>query len=151
MTLNDLWAAMARGEQAVLDGAYLHRVMRERGDALIKGREDIGADWAVIMTAGKACEIIADLGDMAVVRVGGIVWHHWVRREAGRIAFEIVVSGGSAIVGSPLVERAIEAHGRRAELFHIFSSSGDESPVRHIGSRIIGTDQVAVSGPLPNG
>lgn len=151
MTLSDLWAAMARGEQAVLDSAYLHRVMRERGDAPNKGREDVGADWAVIMTAGEACEIIADLGDMAVIRVGGIVWHHWVRREAGRIAFEIVVSGGSAIVGSPVVERTIEANGRRAELFHILSSSADGSPVRHIGSRIIGTDQVVVSGPILNG
>ena len=65
---------------------------RERGGVLFKGRFDVDADWELVLGAGGQCIIIADLGDMAVVRLGDAVWHHWVRREAGRIAFEVLIA-----------------------------------------------------------
>ena len=152
MTLSDLWQTLAGGNRGAVQAAYLHRAMRERGGVLFKGRFDVDADWELVLGAGGECIIIADLGDMAVVRLGDAVWHHWVRREAGRIAFEVLIADeGDLGDESVVVERSVTVHGQTAELFHLFS--GDESGAqrRSVGSRIMDSAHAAISAAFRNG
>lgn len=154
MTLTELWTAMARGDGSVLASAYLHRVMRERGADLIKGRDDVAADWHSVIGQGGDCIVLADLGDLAVVRIGDVTWHHWVSREDGRISFEVLIAADQ-ITKAPDAERVIEhsitAGGRTAELFHWFGRDSTGQPMRRTGSRILGELAPAVGEPLRNG
>jgi hypothetical protein len=152
MTLTELWAAMAAGERGVLESAMLHRVMRERGASLIKGRDDVAADSIAILAGASSCSDIADLGDMAVIRIGDRHIHHWVRREQGRIAYEIVIeaSGAALDIESAVIERRVVAADQTAELFHLFGEDAAGRPERRIGSRILGTDLIAISLPIAN-
>jgi hypothetical protein len=136
--LGELWAALCTGDAAVLDAAYLHRVHRERGRVYLKGREDIAADWGTVLGLERQCEVVADLGDAAVVRLGGRSWHHWVRRESGWIAREVlVVEGGPGLDdGHALVtEREINSGSSRMQLAHLFTEAAEGSPLRHVVSR----------------
>jgi hypothetical protein len=152
MTLSELWAALARGEREALQTAYLHRVMRERDGVLIKGRQNVAADWDAVLGGGGACEVIADLGDMAVVRVGNTVWHHWVRREDGRIGFEVLIAAeGDCKDDRSVVERSVTANGQIAELFHLFHQDASEATRRQIGSRVLGWDHNVISVEINNG
>jgi kynureninase len=148
ISLMELWNAMAAGDSSVLEPATLHRVMRERGARLIKGRDDVAADWAIVL-AGGTCQVIADLGDMAVVQIGDRQFHHWVRREDGWIAYEVVIEARDASVGlvGAVIERVIVANDQTAELFHLFEKDTE----RRIGSRVSGTDWLAISEAIGNG
>jgi hypothetical protein len=148
ISLTELWNAMAAGDISVLEPATLHRVMRERGARLIKGRDDVAADWGDVL-AGGACQVLADLGDMAVVQIGDRQIHHWVRREDGRIAYEMVVEASDLTVtmAGAVIERVIVADDQTAELFHVFEKDTE----CRIGSRILATKLIAVSGTIGNG
>lgn len=153
MKLTDLWTAMVAGDHSALEPAYLHRAVRERGSDLIKGREDIAADWAVIGANHPQCAVIVDLGDMAIVEIGDAIYHHWVRREDGPIAFEVLISGteGHGLNNvTEVVERRVEFEGQTAELYHLFEVGIEGENLRRTGSRILATSHKAVSAHIPN-
>lgn len=153
MRLTALWMAMAAGDRSVLEAAYLHRIMRERDGMMIKGRDDVAADWDQVIAHGGGCTVLADLGDMAVLRIDGREWHHWVRREEQRIAFEVLIPGGHSggIVGDPVIERGIRSGGQSAELFHLFTRDTCGAMQRRIGSRVLGDGYLVIGKAVPNG
>ena len=153
MKLTDLWTAMVAGDCSVLAPAYLHRVMRERGSDMIKGREDVASDWAIIVANHPQCAVIVDLGDMAIIQIGDATYHHWVRREGGRIAFEVLILAKIDALPTDnfIIERQINFDGKCAELFHLFRVDGNHAHVRCLGSRIVGTSLVAVGAQIFNG
>lgn len=154
MTLTELWLAVAHGISSSARAAYLHRAMRERGGHLIKGQDDVMADWQLVIGQNDDSAVIVDLGDMAVVRIGGTDWHHWVRREDGRISFEMLIAADQTASDSNaelVVERSITAHGQTAELFHSFNRSSTGLANRRTGSRISGGLAFAIGEPVVNG
>jgi hypothetical protein len=151
-TLTELWTAMAAGNASVLESATLHRVMRERGASLIKGRDDVVADCIAVLARGGSFSVIADLGDMAVIQAGDRHIHHWVRREDDRIAFDMVIEASGAAVDMPgaVIERRIVAADQTAQLFHLFEEGDAGRLMRRIGSQILGTDMIAIGLPIAN-
>lgn len=154
MTLTELWSAVARGDSNSARAAYLHRVMRERGSQLIKGQHDVMADWQLVIGQNGGNDVVVDLGDMAVVRIGDTAWHHWVCREDGRISFEMLIAADQTAMDSDaklVVERSITARGQTAELFHWFNRSRTGLATRRTGSKIIGGLALAIGEPVANG
>jgi hypothetical protein len=154
--LGELWAALCAGDAAVIDRAYLHRAHRERGRVYLKGREDIAVDWGAVLGAERQCEIVADLGDAAVIRLGGRVWHHWVRREADWIARELLVAEGGRGLGASDVlvsEREVRSSAGSMQLGHLFTQAAEGSPLRHVVSRFAASyeERIAVGEAVPNG
>jgi hypothetical protein len=154
--LGALWIALCAGDPAVIEAAYLHRAHRERGRIYLKGRDDIAADWGSVLGLDRTCEVLADCGDAAVVRVGSRIWHQWVRREGERIAREVlVVEGGPGLSGSDLLvaERETKCGGTSARLAHLFVEAGDGTPLRHVVSRFSFGEEtrVAVGEAVLNG
>jgi hypothetical protein len=152
MTLTELWTAMATGNTSVPESAMLHRIMRERGASLIKGRDDVIADWVAVLARGGSFSVIADLGDMAVIQAGDRHIHHWVRREDDRIAFDMVIEASGSAMDMPgaVIERRIDAAGQTAQLFHLFGEGDAGRLMRRIGSRILGTGMIAIGLPIAN-
>lgn len=153
MKLTDLWTAMVAGDHSALELAYLHRVMRERGGDMMKGREDVASDWAIIVANHPQCAVIVDLGDMAIIEIGDATYHHWVRREDGWIAFEVLILAKISGLSTDdcVIERQIKFDGKCAELFHLFRVDGNHAHLRCLGSRIVGTSLVAVGAQILNG
>jgi len=154
--LAELWTALSAGDPTVLETAYLHRAHRERGSLYLKGREDIAADWAAVLGIDRRCEVLADLGDAAVVRTPTGLWHHWVRREGSRIARDVLVAeaGPRLSTGHVLVsERELGSGALTAELAHLFMEAAEGSALRHVVSRftIEGVERLAVGEAVSNG
>jgi hypothetical protein len=154
--LGELWTALCAGDATVIDAAYLHRAHRERGRIYLKGREDIAADWSAVLGLERQCHIVADLGDAAVIRLGGRIWHHWVWRESDWIARELLVAeGGHGLDdGNVLVtEREIRSGSSGMQLAHSFTEAAEGSPLRHVVSRFTANREarIAVGEAVPNG
>ena len=155
MKLGELWTALCAGDTAALDAAYLHRAHRERGRIYLKGRDDIAADWPSVLGLARECEILADLGDAAVIRTGTGIWHHWVSRESGRIAREVLIAEGGRELGEGqalVIEREFVAGPATARLAHLFATAPEGSSLRHVVSSVTlgGTSRLAIGEAVPN-
>ena len=156
MRLGELWRAACAGDVPALEAAYLHRVHRERGRFYLKGIADVTDDWGTVIGVRRDCEVLADLGDAALVRVGERHWHHWVAREDGRIAREVLVAeDGPALAGEAdlAIERELSEAGGTARLAHQFIVAADGTSLRQVVSRfeVDGEVRVAVGEAVANG
>lgn len=153
MTLGDLWLAVAAGDPAAIEAAYLHRAMREDGPHLVKGRDDIADRWAAALSPAAECRVLLDGDDFAIVAVDGAVLHHWVRREGSRLGFEVIAREDAsppppeaAAVG----ERTIRTEAGEAQLIHRIDDADGLRWIESVWRPAAGAARRAFSAAIPN-
>ncbi len=110
--LNRAW--YEGGDLASIADTHLHRVWRERGGVVTKGRDDVIADVADDLAVGGALVIAADLPEVVALTLGGVRRHHWVAHEGDWIAREIIVEDGAILTPTKVFGELRSGAGQRA-------------------------------------